>query len=69
MGCLRVQMMKEVFQILLCCTDREALNLGVLLHDTLQLLERWRVRNDCKTCSIPLFCLTRVGGGTLVHHL
>ena len=42
--CMRAQMMRQLVNLVFCCTDREALNLAIFLHETFTLLERWRVR-------------------------
>lgn len=38
-------MMKQLINLVFCCTDREAANLAIFLHETFLLLERWRVRS------------------------
>ncbi len=37
------QMMKQMINLVFVCTDREALNLAIFLHETFILLELWRV--------------------------
>ena len=41
-------MMKQLINLVFCCTDREALNLSIFFSETFALLERWRVR--CRSC-------------------
>jgi hypothetical protein len=36
-------MMKQLINLVFVCTDREALNLAIFLHETFILLELWRV--------------------------
>ena len=43
-ACPVLQMMRQLVNLVFCCTDREALNLAIFLHETFTLLERWRVR-------------------------
>ena len=31
-------------EVVQCSTDREAINMGIWMHETLSLLARWRVR-------------------------
>lgn len=37
------QALREVVELVRCATDREAINLGIWLHETLALMARWRV--------------------------
>ena len=39
------QVLSELLEIVQCSTDREAINLGIWMHETLSLLARWRVSN------------------------
>jgi hypothetical protein len=39
-------MMRQLVNLVFCCTDREALNLAIFLGETFTLLERWRVRTQ-----------------------
>ena len=38
------QVLSELVEIVQCSTDREAINVGIWMHETLSLLARWRVR-------------------------
>ena len=38
-----VQALREVVELVRCATDREAINLGIWLHETLALMAHWRV--------------------------
>ena len=39
-----VQVLSELVEVVQCSTDREAINMGIWLHETLSLMARWRVR-------------------------
>ena len=38
------QALSELVEVVQCSTDREAINMGIWMHETLSLLARWRVR-------------------------
>lgn len=40
----RQQVLKDMAELVLCCTDAEASNLGLFLQHTLSLMAHWRVR-------------------------